>query len=242
MLELCFIAPVMLLIAGATVDIGRYLRYQQISSTISQELANHVYRKCSDMTAFEAPQAGSTTVRVPDTTNRIQTCADNERKKAQLALQNTIPGAVLRVSVFRHNIDDIFTNTACSGGGKLNEVKSDPTSTELDSCKNPGRGNGNGPNGDDGAASGPSIQQVARSRLVDSNQSSGAIKVNVAAASSATQSAQAEIASAQSACKRNRLVVVEVGYQFQPIVSFLPKILPNFGPDKDGLHRETTIL
>ena len=50
------------------------------------------------------------------------------------------------------------------------------------------------------------------------------------------------IVSKEQVCNRNRLVAVEVGYAFEPIVKFLPAFLPGFGIDKEGLHRETTIL
>ena len=226
LVEFAFVAPIMLVISGATVDIGRFLRYHQITSSISQEAANYVYRRCSDITSL-TETSGQTTVDTQKSKDRILACAQRARDEAQQALDNTLPGSLISITVYRHNIASFYDKTsssgnngACGQGDTINEVSGLPSEAEKEKCGGGSREDGRG------------------SSLVGNQLS----KRQLAARGGALASGNKVIVSAAQVCNRNRLVSVEVAYAFQPIVKFLPAFLPGFGLDKDGLHRETTIL
>ena len=224
LVEFAFVAPIMLVISGATVDIGRFLRYHQITSSISQEAANYVYRRCSDITSL-TETSGQTTVDTQKSKDRILACAQRARDEAQQALDNTLPGSLISITVYRHNIASFYDKTSklgnngvCGGqGDTINEVSGLPSEVAKTNARR-GRNRGN----DDG-------QDKLGERQLTAKQG-------------ALASGNKVIVSAKQVCNRNRLVSVEVAYAFQPIVKFLPAFLPGFGIDKDGLHRETTIL
>jgi hypothetical protein len=222
LLELAFVAPVMLVISGATVDIGRFLRYHQITGSISQEAANYVYRRCSDITSL-TENNGQTTVDVTKSQARILACAQRARDEAQKALDNALPGSLISITVYRHNLASFYDKTsssgnngACGQGDTIHEVSGLPS-------EDGGGRSGRLPNG------AISVGNNLGERQLTARQ--GAL----------TSGNKVIVPSAQ-VCNRNRLVSVEVAYAFQPIVKFLPAFLPGFGIDKDGLHRETTIL
>ena len=226
LVEFAFVAPIMLVISGATVDIGRFLRYQQITSSISQEAANYVYRRCSDITSLTETN-GQTTVDTQKSKDRILACAQRARDEAQQALDNTLPGSLISITVYRHNIASFYDKTSkfgnngvCGGqGDTINEVSGLPSEEEKGKCG--------------GGSRGRSQSNVVGNQLGERQ---------LTAKQGALASGNKVIVSAAQVCNRNRLVSVEVAYAFQPIVKFLPAFLPGFGIDKDGLHRETTIL
>ena len=219
----------MLIVSGATIDIGRYLRYQQITSTVSGELANQLYRGCTDATAFLVPQNGSVTIDRENSQERVQVCAVSERQKAQDTLFNALPGSLVGAIVYRYEIDKIFDPSSQNCGaptGTVDEVRAPPTNADINTFSSRmGHGGGRGPD-----HSGPVAAKIAESKIALAN---GAIK---------STAKNLVLVSNKEVCTRNRLVVVEVGYSFTPIVSFLPRFLPGFALDKDGINRETTIL
>jgi hypothetical protein len=228
LVEFAFVAPVMLIISGATIDIGRFLRYHQITSSISQEAANYVYRRCSDITSLTETN-GQTTVDVSKSQARILACAQRARDEAQIALNNALPGSLISITVYRHNIDEFYdkkgsSNTGtCVAGDDITSIQAPPSQNDKDRC---GQQNGTYPST---ARSGVNIGElIGRSKLTENNGN--------------LLSGNTTIVSKEQVCNRNRLVAVEVGYAFEPIVKFLPAFLPGFGIDKEGLHRETTIL
>lgn len=229
-MELSLIAPMMLIVSGATIDIGRYLRYQQITSTVSGELANQLYRGCTDATAFLVPQNGSVTIDRVNSQERVQVCAVSERQKAQDTLFNALPGSLVGAIVYRYEIDKIFDPSSQNCGtptGTVDEMRAPPTNADIQTCSSR-----MGPRGRENTCdSGPGAAKIAESKI--ELTTNGAIK---------STAKNVVLVSNQEVCKRNRLVVVEVGYSFTPIVSFLPRFLPGFALDKDGINRETTIL
>lgn len=228
LVEFAFVAPVMLIISGATIDIGRFLRYHQITSSISQEAANYVYRRCSDITSLTETN-GQTTVDASKSRARILACAQRARDEAQIALNNALPGSLISITVYRHNIEDFYdkkgsSNTGtCAAGDDITSIQAPPSQDDKDKC---GQLNRTYPST---ARLGVNIGElIGRPKLTENNGN--------------LLSGNTTIVSKEQVCNRNRLVAVEVGYAFEPIVKFLPAFLPGFGIDKEGVHRETTIL
>ena len=226
LVEFAFVAPIMLVISGATIDIGRFLRYHQITSSISQEAANYVYRRCSDITSLTETN-GQTTVDASKSRARILACAQRARDEAQIALNNALPRSLISITVYRHNIEEFYDKKGSSNTGKCARAGDDITSIQAP------------PSQDDiirveltypstTRPGGPIGELIGRSKLTENNGN--------------LLSGNTTIVSKEQVCNRNRLVAVEVGYAFEPIVKFLPAFLPGFGIDKEGLHRETTIL
>jgi len=228
LVEFAFVAPIMLVISGATIDIGRFLRYHQITSSISQEAANYVYRRCSDITSLTETN-GQTTVDISKSKARILACAQRARDEAQIALNNALPGSLISITVYRHNIASFYDKTsslgnngACGPGDDITPIQASPSQGDIIAVGllirpvSP-------------TLTGISIgDRIGRSKLTENNGN--------------LLSGNTTIVSKEQVCNRNRLVAVEVGYAFEPIVKFLPAFLPGFGIDKEGLHRETTIL
>jgi hypothetical protein len=218
----------MLIISGATIDIGRFLRYHQITSSISQEAANYVYRRCSDITSLTETN-GQTTVDASKSRARILACAQRARDEAQIALNNALPGSLISITVYRHNIEDFYdkkgsSNTGtCAAGDDITSIQAPPSQDDKDKC---GQLNRTHPST---ARLGVNIGElIGRPKLTENSGN--------------LLSGNTTIVSKEQVCNRNRLVAVEVGYAFEPIVKFLPAFLPGFGIDKEGVHRETTIL
>ena len=226
LVEFAFVAPIMLVISGATIDIGRFLRYHQITSSISQEAANYVYRRCSDITSLTETN-GQTTVDASKSRARILACAQRARDEAQIALNNALPCSLISITVYRHNIEEFYDKKGSSNTGKcapagddITSIQAPPSQADISrvgltfpSTTRPGGNIG---------------QLIGKSKLTQNNGN--------------LLSGNTTIVSKEQVCNRNRLVAVEVGYAFEPIVKFLPAFLPGFGIDKEGLHRETTIL
>ena len=229
LVEFAFVAPVMLIISGATIDIGRFLRYHQITSSISQEAANYVYRRCSDITSLTETN-GQTTVDASKSRARILACAQRARDEAQIALNNALPGSLISITVYRHNIEEFYdkkgssnTGTCAPAGDDITSIQAPPSQEDIirvgqQSRTYPSTTRLRGNIG----------QLIGKSKLTENNGN--------------LLSGNTTIVSKEQVCNRNRLVAVEVGYAFEPIVKFLPAFLPGFGIDKEGVHRETTIL
>lgn len=52
MIEFLIILPLLLCLAGATIEIARFLRFNQMASVLSQEAALRAYRQCSDFFVY----------------------------------------------------------------------------------------------------------------------------------------------------------------------------------------------
>lgn len=52
MIEFIIILPLLLCIAGVTVEMARFLRFNQMASVLSQEAALRAYRQCSDFFVY----------------------------------------------------------------------------------------------------------------------------------------------------------------------------------------------
>jgi hypothetical protein len=118
---------VLLLVAGATVDIARYMTYLQITSFVSQEAGSQIYRDCSDLTSYEkpspfatqrpsCPQGQSLCVDVTETHAAIALCVQLAQIRFQNVLNSALGGrGVVASSVFRVNIANPTTTAGCTG-------------------------------------------------------------------------------------------------------------------------------
>lgn len=136
MMEMVFTIPVLLFVAGATIDISRYMTFLQVTSFISQEAGSQVYRHCSDLTSYEQPDrlrevAGQPRPNCPnDSTAGHPLCVNvGETKfmvaecmvRIQTALQRVLNSSIgsrgaISSNVFRVNIREPSTSAGCATG------------------------------------------------------------------------------------------------------------------------------
>ena len=116
-MEFCFTIPVLLLIAGATIDLSRYMRFLQVTTFVSQETAAQIYRQCSDITIYEPPSLGTTTLSIDrqQTETAVKACIERVQGGAQQLLNSSLGRAAVSSAVFRWNIDDPTATAACGG-------------------------------------------------------------------------------------------------------------------------------
>jgi hypothetical protein len=216
LIEFCFTIPVLLLIAGSTVDLSRYMRFLQITTFVSQETAEQIYRQCSDITIYNPPDITTTSLRIDSfrTENAIISCVERVQQRAQQLLNTSLGRAAVSSKVFRWQISQ--TSPSCaplsnsdvsvmSATANLSGMPSDPTINQ--------------------AALGTAGVQLGIGGIYQTISPSGAQRLLV---------------SLSTLCQKNRVATVEVAYDFEPIVKFLPHMMIKL--NTDGSQRETTAL
>ncbi len=100
LVELSLVAFVLFIIAFWSVEISRVLRYQQVATALSRELASVVYRECAaDNAAFPIPRTDAPVSRFDP-----RTCIPGVLANEFLPQLNRIaPGAVVSVSYYGYD-------------------------------------------------------------------------------------------------------------------------------------------
>ncbi len=122
MIEFLLVAPVLLSITGGTIEVANFMRLTQISTVVSQEVANRTYRECSSLTEVVNPQSSSYQVTSsnsmqinhPVTTNTVNTCLQRLQSQtlARLnSLNSNTTGNAVHLIVARHNPSEAGTLT-----------------------------------------------------------------------------------------------------------------------------------
>ena len=115
LIEFLFVAPIILLLAGSTLEVARFLRFRQIAGVLSQEAANRAYSQCADITSVSAVgnsltvNIGTTTTNIGDCLTIIKTAIDTAAIAAGLQA-----GSALTISVYRHNLSAVAPAFNCS--------------------------------------------------------------------------------------------------------------------------------
>jgi hypothetical protein len=261
LVEFCFTIPILLLVAGATIDLSRYMRFLQITTFVSQETAGQIYRQCSDITIYKPPVFGSSGLRIDRalTETAVQACLERVQGGAQQLLNSTVGRAAVGSKVFRWKIEDptVDTNCALAGMREVTEIAAkanirasgitEETKEELEEgdCR-------------EGDLSSP-FSQVNTSPIYmrqNSSPASSSMSDKTIAGLTATGiekkdggiyqtkngSSQEErlLVTPTAMCQRGRVATVEVSYAFEPIVKFLPQMMIQL--NTNGSQRETTVL
>jgi hypothetical protein len=262
-MEFCFAMPVLLIIAGATIDLSRYMRFLQITTFVSQETASQIYRQCSDITIYKPPVLNSTGLQIDTTLTQtaVQACIERVQAGAQQLLNRSVGRAAVGAKVFRWNIGDPTVGTNCASvntmGQNVTEIRavanltttgmSDQTKSQLTE----GECEEDQPNAN--------ISQVNTSPLYvqtsisDSTSSisestlTGLIAEGVQLqgdgiyqTKNGASPDKRLLVTPSAMCQRGRVATVEVSYAFVPIVKFLPQMMITL--NTDGSQRETTVL
>lgn len=262
-MEFCFTIPVLLLIAGATIDLSRYMRFLQVTTFVSQETAAQIYRQCSDITIYEPPTLGTTTLSIDavKTQTAVKACIERVQGGAQQLLTSTLGRAAVSSTVFRWNIDDPTATTACGGvvttANRVTVITApaNVTSTGVSAetlqdiddgdCDEDGDGNS-----DSSPSNGSSMYRGPQSTPDSGNLNNlpaGLTESGIELRDSGiyqtkngSSSAARQLVSTATLCQRGRVATVEVSYAFEPVVKFLPHMMMKL--NTDGSQRETTVL
>lgn len=259
LVEFIFCAPILLMISGATVDISRYIRYTQVTNFISQQGADLLYRKCSDITIYDRPTITSTrlSINAANTNAAVFSCARQIQNAMQSVLNNSVYGALAMTTVLRYDIALQSTGTcrptplqptvrALTDLDREPEEDDAPEPDEEESDDNEGKERREikvKPHQEDDDESGDDGHKGKRRNFSDSTQASNLNKRRLALSDQGDVTLNGKtVISASDACsQRQRLVIVEASYPYDPIVKFLPNFL-TIDPGNQGNHRETTIL
>ena len=114
LIEFIFVAPIILLLAGSTLEVARFLRFRQIAGVLSQEAANRAYSQCADITSVSAAGT-SLTVNTTTTTTNISACLTTVKTGIDAAATAAgLAGSALTLSVYRHNLGTVAPAFNCS--------------------------------------------------------------------------------------------------------------------------------
>ena len=115
LIEFIFVAPIILLLAGSTLEVARYMRFRQIVLVLSQEAANRAYSQCADITSVSAV-GNSLTVNIGTTTTNITNCLTTVKTAIEAAADaaGLQAGRALTLSVYRHNLGTVAPAFNCS--------------------------------------------------------------------------------------------------------------------------------
>jgi hypothetical protein len=246
MIELCFAIPTLLLIAGATIDISRYMRFAQITAFVSQETASQIYRQCSDLTVYSKPfrNSSAVTIDVPLTRNAIALCIQRIQASSQLVLNQALGSSAINSSVFRWQIGQV-NPAACTAPLPPDSVTRISVKGDIDPDLTELSGNGDIPvidyNSETNAVPLRIDNQVSQPPLSASiSNTIQTSSLQLGATGIVNQGQTTPLVPTQSICTRGRVVTVEIAYAFTPIVKFLPTALLNL--DTTGRRRDISIL
>ena len=264
LVEFCFTIPVLLLVAGSTVDLSRYMRFLQVTTFVSQETAEQIYRKCSDITIYNPADINTTSLPINTalTESAITSCVERVQLGAQELLNASVGRAAVSSKVFRWKITDTSSKscgsvtTLSSANVSVMYAKAD---VDCDDAENEDLNTpeatpaSESPNDNSKSKKSSIIRrdddekkyQKSRSKLEDNEklaleddgvdlQSTGIYQTK------STSGAQKLLVSPPTLCQKNRVATVEVAYDFEPIVKFLPHMMIKL--NTDGSQRETTAL
>lgn len=253
LVEFVFVAPIILVSGGATVDVARFAQTQQVTSFISQETSSLIYRECLDQTVLPAAVQNTAVAQqsLPISRNgtigAINGCIQRIQSGQQGMLTTGAPGAVLLSTGFRMLGNSLSAN--CGEQGVSLATMAVPASvssgTETAPITQPvQRG---GPNYNPNTIEDDSYlnwqEGMARQvwqehpALLTSKVRTSGNEVKLTRATG-----DITIVDGNTACAKNRFVVVEVTFAFTPFVKFLPNFITGWSINQDGVLRETTVL
>jgi len=145
-LEFIMVAPVMLLVAGATVELSRFIRFRQVADVLSKEAAMRAYRQC-DITKVKFESSSPSVSKAPtvdedQSATDIQNCLNTTSNNIQNTLaQAGITGSVI-LSMYRFEFNQLVPTPACTGQTPRKIISQNSTSVY-----NPTVNGISGPNG-----------------------------------------------------------------------------------------------
>jgi hypothetical protein len=263
--------PVLLLIAGATVDLSRYMRFLQVTTFVSQETAEQIYRQCSDITIYTPADINTTSLQIDGsaTESAITSCVERLQLGAQELLNASVGRAAVSSKVFRWKITETSPTASCNSVTILSpgDVREMYAKADVD-CDGPENEDEDDDNSDSTPDDTPGDEspndntQSKTSSIIRldkdaNNEEKSDAKLDddeklaleddgvklrsdgIYQTKSASGAAR-RLVSPSTLCQKSRVATVEVAYDFEPIVKFLPHMMIKL--NTDGSQRETTAL
>jgi Flp pilus assembly protein TadG len=265
LVEFCFTIPVLLLVAGSTVDLSRYMRFLQVTTFVSQETAEQIYRQCSDITIYTPADISTTSLTINQamTEGAITSCVERLQLGAQELLNATVGRAAVSSKVFRWQITQTSPSTSCGSVTTLSSANVSVMYAKADvDCDDAENGGINTPvatpaSGSPNKSKKSSIirrdddernYEKSRSSLDDDEteeklalEDDGVdLQPTGIYQTKSTSGTPRLLVSPSTLCQKSRVATVEVAYAFEPIVKFLPHMMIKL--NTDGSQRETTAL
>lgn len=269
LVEFCFTMPVLLVVAGATVDLSRYMRFLQITTFVSQETAEQIYRQCSDITIYKPADITTTSLQIDGaaTESAITSCVERLQLGAQELLNASVGRAAVSSKVFRWQITHTSPLESCPDVTTLStdnvsvmyakaDVDCDDAENEADDTTSDDTSANQSPNDNTKSKTSSIIRrdddesnyEKSRSKLDDDEteeklalEDDGVeLQPTGIYQTKSTSGTQKLLVSPSTLCQKSRVATVEVAYAFEPIVKFLPHMMIKF--NTDGSQRETTAL
>jgi hypothetical protein len=271
LVEFCFTMPVLLLIAGATVDLSRYMRFLQITTFVSQETAEQIYRQCSDITIYTPADITTTSLKIDRTATEsaITSCVERLQLGAQELLNASVGRAAVSSKVFRWKITETSPTASCNSvtilsPGDVREMYA-KADVDCDGPENEDEDDDNSESTPDDTPGDESPNDNTQSKTSSiirldkdaNNEEKSDAKLDddeklaleddgvelrsdgIYQTKSASGTAR-RLVSPSTLCQKSRVATVEVAYDFEPIVKFLPHMMIKL--NTDGSQRETTAL
>lgn len=267
LVEFCFTIPVLLLVAGSTVDLSRYMRFLQVTTFVSQETAEQIYRKCSDITIYTPADINTTSLTINQalTESAITSCVERLQLGSQELLNASVGRAAVSSKVFRWRITDTSPSTSCGSVTTLSSANVSVMYAKADvDCDDAEIGGINTPVATPASGS-PNVTKSKKSSIIrrdddernyeksrsklddDETEEKLALEDDGVDLQStgiyqtkSTSGVARLLVSPSTLCQKSRVATVEVSYAFEPIVKFLPHIMIKL--NTDGSQRETTAL
>lgn len=104
-IEFLLVAPILLLVAGSTIELARFIKVRQIADVISQEAALEAYRRC-DITNVDATtnQGSDPVVNTESSAAETQRCLEDVARKFQATVAATgMANARIILSLYRYD-------------------------------------------------------------------------------------------------------------------------------------------
>lgn len=115
-LEFLIVAPILLLVAGSTIELARFIRFRQIADVVSREAALEAYRRCdiTNILATDPADLSSTPqVNITTSTNNIQACLNDVAAKFQATVAVAgLTNAQLILSFYRYDFGSVIPAAA----------------------------------------------------------------------------------------------------------------------------------
>lgn len=204
-LEFLFVAPIILLLAGSTIEFARFMRFRLLADSVSKEVALEAYRNC-DITKLSFSGTGALQVNQLSTTPAIQTCIRTVATLANDGLQRAIPGgnSVILLSMFRFDYANPVPSASCSSTNPTRlavRVSVDPLNpTRTQTVESVALL-------DPAAATADSAFSISSSRGISFQPA-------------ATSNQRTEIITNALGCQTGRAVVAEIPFRYTPIINW----------------------
>jgi len=113
-IEFLIVAPILLLICGASVEFSRLIRHRQVADVISKEAAMQAYRQCDKTVVKQGQNGADPTVNIDETRAEVIACLNRIKQTSEGIFRTLgIQGSV-SLSLYRFDAANLVPTANCS--------------------------------------------------------------------------------------------------------------------------------